>query len=155
MLISLLSNDSVQVKTKTSSMAIGNGVTIGTYSIPGAGEYDIAGIQCEAVYADTALCYYMRAEDLQITFVDGPDLSMAKQDEASRTDILIIDLRSDTEVSTVKSLIKSVEPSYIALIGAGVTADFLSGLALPHQASPLKLTRSSLPIEGSYLLVQN
>jgi hypothetical protein len=153
MVISYQSNDTVSIKTKQESILVGGGITIGSYTIPGAGEYDIASIQCEGQFIEKSIVYFLRAEDLTITFVDDADTSVTKVDDASNTDILILDLRSDSESDKVKTIIKGIEPSYVLLIGAGATPEFTAGLGLnPFESSTLKIVRSGLPMEGTFLV---
>ena len=156
MVITYLSNDSVSVKTKTDTVLLGNGVTIGSYAVPGAGEYDVASIQCEGIYLDKATAYFIRTEDLTITYLTDTDKSVTKLDEASAADILVADLRSDAEVDDLKSIVKAVEPFYVLLVGAGATAEMSAALGLSlYESSSLKITRTGLPLEGTFLVPKN
>jgi hypothetical protein len=155
MVISYLGNDKVSIKTKTEPITIGNGVQIGQFQIPGAGEYDVAAIQCEAQHLDKSTVYFLRTEDLTIAFLTDVDSSMTKVDDASNTDVLVVDLRSDAVAGELKSVLKVVEPSYLLLIGSTPDASFIETLGLPpYESSVLKLTRSGLPLEGTQLIPQ-
>ena len=153
MVISYLSNDKVSIKTKTDTITIGNGVQIGQYSITDAGEYDVSAIQCESAYLAKATVYFLRTEDLTITFLSEIDTEVTKLDDASKSNILIIDLRSDANVDQLKLILKGLEPAYLLLIGAGSTPEFADSLGLPkYDSSTLKVTSSGLPLEGTYLI---
>jgi hypothetical protein len=153
MQVSYASNDSVQAKAKQGVISLGAKVTLGDYVVEGAGEYDVAGIQCETHYAEQALVYLISAEDLTLTFVSKPDPSCTKVENIENTNILVIDLPSDVTMESVKGIIKAVEPAYVLLIGSGATPEFTSGLGLPpFEGTVLKTSRSGLPIEGTFLV---
>src|ERR1044072_274823 len=100
--------DTVVIKTKTESVTLGAGVVIGDFTVPGPGEYDIASIQCEGKSLPSAsVAYFIRAEDLTVTFLPTIDIAVSKLDDASNTDILVLDVRSDDTVETVKAVVKS------------------------------------------------
>ena len=154
--ISYSSADKVILKIKNDSVTLGDGVKIGDYQVTGAGEYDIANIQCEAKALEKALLYFVRAEDLTITFLSDVDTSVIKVDEASKTDILIVDVRSNAEAADLKNILKQLEPGYLFLIGSGNSPELVKSLGLPsYESSTLKVTRSSLPQEGSYFVPQS
>lgn len=152
MVISYQSNGTVSIKAKNETIAIGEGITIGSYKIQSAGEYDVAGIQCDATHLETATAFLVRTEDLTVTFLNNVDTSITKLDEASNTDILIIDVRSDSKIEDVKTILKTVEPFYLLLIGSGASSGILQELGLPLIEGQLKVTRTSLPLEGTQLL---
>ena len=153
MVISYSPKDEVIVKTKNSNFTLGEGVTIGEHRIPGAGEYDIAGIYCEARALDTGVLYMLRAEDITIAFLSTVDAAVLKDDEASNTAILVMYLTSDVQVSELKPILKALEPLYLLLVGPGATPEIEAGLGLPkHESSTLKVTAAALPIEGPTLI---
>lgn len=156
MIISHQSDGSVSVKTKTETISIGNTVSIGNRVIETAGEYDIAAIQCEAEYLDKATVYFFRTEELTLAFLSALDDSITKVDDASNTDILVVDIRSDDTAEKLKQILKSIEPSYLFLVGGGATKEFGDSLGLPaHEGNTLKITRSGLPLEGTFLVPAN
>jgi hypothetical protein len=153
MVITYLPNDKVSVKTKTETITFGDGVVIGDYSIPGAGEYEVASIQCEASYLEKATAYFVFTEDLNVTFLSDVDQSVTKEDSASKTDILVIDVRSDGGAAQIKNIVKAIEPSYVFLIGSGSHSELVESLGLtPFDGSTLKITRTGLPLEGTFLV---
>ncbi|MCC2631652.1 MAG: hypothetical protein K0S20_351 [Patescibacteria group bacterium] len=156
MVISYLSDDKVSIKTKTETVTVGNGVQIGQYKVSGAGEYDIAAIQCEAQYLETATAYFLRTEDLTITFLDQIDAQITKLDDASNTDILIVDVRSNEKPEDLKPVLKALEPAYLFLIGAGADSAFQEGVGLPlKESAPLKIVRTGLPMDGTRLITRD
>ncbi|MEI6477370.1 MAG: hypothetical protein WCO52_00015 [bacterium] len=153
MVISRQGDNGVSIKTKTETVTIGDGVQIGSFKIPGAGEYDVATIQCEAQNLAKATVYFIRSEELTVVFLSEVDTDVTKVDDASNTDILIVDLRSDTDVADLKSVLKVLEPGYLLLTGSKADASFLSTLGLPaYESSTLKVSRTSLPMEGTQLV---
>ena len=156
MVISYLANGTVSIKTKTETITLAEKVQIGSHTLPGAGEYDIAAIQCEAHHLTEATVYFFHSEDLHLSFLDSLSPEVTQMDDASNTNILIVDVRSDQKVDQLKSIIKSIEPSYLFLSGAGATPEFRDALHLPlHDSSSLKIVRSGLPLEGTFLVVQS
>ncbi|CAN5194938.1 hypothetical protein BH11PAT4_BH11PAT4_6020 [soil metagenome] len=153
MIISYTATGDVQLKTKTEPVILGSSIKIGDYTIPGPGEYDIASIQCEGQAVSGAFVYFLRDEDLIITFITKLDPTAAKVDGIADTAILVLDVRSDDTPETAKSIIKAIEPAYVFLIGAGATSSFGSQLGIPlAESSTLKVTRAGLPLEGIILV---
>ena len=153
MTISYQANDTVTAVTKNRTVTLGKDVLLEKYVVPGAGEYDVAGIQCEAVQLPTATVYFIRAEDLKLTFMSHVDSEVIKLDDASATNILAVEVRSDDKPSDLKPILKALEPSYVFLIGAGATPEFNAELGLTaYESSTLKATHAGLPLEGTFLV---
>lgn len=152
MIISYTSNGDVSVKTKTETVQLGGQVQIGSFVVPGPGEYDIADIQCEAKALTESYASFLRTEDLTVTFLATIESGVTKLDDASSTNVLVVDVRSNDQADSLKPIVKSIEPSYVVLTGAGATPEFAAALGLPPVEAPLKLTRAGLPLEGTYLL---
>lgn len=154
MQITYTNADQIQLKTRTQPVQIGNDqVVIGDRVISGPGEYDVASIQCEAHALPLATAYFIRDEELLIAYLTNLDDEITKLDDSNDTDILILDLRSDAPIATAKSIIKAIEPTYVFVIGAGASTSFLDSLGLPKgEEHSLKITRSGLPLEGTFLI---
>ena len=155
MVITYSGNDSVAIKTKTETVLIGPGVTVGSFALPGAGEYDIASIQVDGVVLSSSIAYFIRTEELTTLVLDQVDPAINAADELSNTDILIVDVRSDDTPESVKSMVKAIEPSYLVLTGAGATVGLITALGLPRvEGDSLKVSRTSLPLEGTTVLAR-
>ena len=153
MQISYQPDGSLSLAIKNKIIRLGGEVRIDDYVIPGAGEYDVAAVQCEAHALTGGLAYFLRAEELTVTYLSGLLPDVTRLDEASSTDILIAYLTSDATPEQFKPILKSVEPVYVFLAGPGATAEFGQSLALtPLEGDSLKVTRSSLPLEGTFLV---
>jgi hypothetical protein len=153
MVLSYASNGDVILKTKSESVMLGSEVRIGSFVVPGPGEYDIAGIQCEAKPLTQSFASFIRAEDLTITYLNPVEPEITKLNDASAAHILIADIRSDDQADTLKAIVKAIEPSYVVLRGTGATTDFVTALGItPAEGIPLKLTRTGLPPEGTFLV---
>ena len=146
--------DTIVVKTKTEPITIGATLTIGSFTIPGAGEYDVASIACEGQAMESgAFVYSIRTEDLMITYLTKLDREVTKLDGVSNTNVLVLDLRSDDTADMIKPIVKAVEPQYLVLIGAGATEPLIAELAIPIlESTGLKITRTGLPLEGTSIL---
>lgn len=153
MQISYSSSSEVIIKTKTENVVLGNGVKIGNHKIDGQGEYDVASIQCEGHAFDHGIAYFIRNEELFITYLTTASKESVGLDDISNTDVLVTDIRSDDSADSVRLLIKSLEPSYVFLIGAGATDKLIAELNLPvSENSVLKLTKLGLPEEGTFII---
>lgn len=155
MVISYTSGGDVSIKTKNETVTLGSQVTIGEFVIPGPGEYDIAGIQCESRALSDSFVTFVHAEDLTVTFLSNIDPGVTKLDDVSSTHVLVVDVRSDDKPESLKPIIKELETSYVILSGAGATPAFAAGLGLPTtEDGQLKITRAGLPLEGTYLITR-
>lgn len=153
MQLSITSTGSVQLKTRNETVSLGDAVLVNQYEIPGMGEYDVAGIQCEAYGLSTGIAYFIRLEDLLVAYLSEPNAEIEKLDDASGVNILVVDLRSDDTADKLKGIIKSLEPSYVVLRGAGATEAVRTGLGLPtEQITSFKASRTALPLEGTTIL---
>jgi hypothetical protein len=153
MVISFTSTGEVQLKAKNGTVVLGATPRIEAFELTGPGEYDIAGIQCDGHSAGSGVLYTFRTEDLVVSFVTQLDPAVAKLDDASDAHVLVFDLKSDDDPAALKNLVKSLEPSFVVLSGAGATAEAAAALGLPAiEESSLKLTRAGLPLEGTSLL---
>jgi len=153
MQITLPADGSVLIKGKAETVSLKDTVTINSYVLPGQGEYDVAGVQCEGFNLSAGLVYFIRLEDLQLTYLSQIDSGVSKLDDASNCNILIVDVRSDDTADSLKGIIKNVEPSFVILCGAGATPEFRTALNLPTQEiGTFKISRAGLPLEGTTIL---
>ena len=155
MIISYAADGNVSAKTKTAIIQLGSNLQIDQFQIPGPGEYDVASVHCEGKNLSTGQVFWFRTEELSLSFLTKLDTDLTKNDEASNTDILVVDLRSDDSVDALKVILKKVEPAYLFLTGSRPAADFIEALGLPrYESSTLKINnRAALPIEGTSLVL--
>lgn len=140
-------------KSKDQVIQLGSTVTVNGYAIEGAGEYDVAGVQLEVANLERALAFFIRVEDLTLTYLSGADPKVVDLDQASSTDILLIEVASDQGIDQLKPILKALEPGYLFLIGPGATPELRTQLNLPVEpSSTLKVSRLSLPQEGTFLV---
>ena len=153
MQLSITSTGSVQLKSRNETVSLGDTVSINLFEVPGTGEYDVAGIQCEAYNLSAGNAYFIRLEDLLIAYMGQIDADIEKLDDAANANVLVVDVRSDDTPDKLKPIIKAMEPSYVVLRGAGATEAFRAGLSLPlEQITSFKMTRTGLPLEGTTIL---
>jgi hypothetical protein len=153
MVITHTSSGEVSIKTKTDTIVLGGSITIGSFVVPGPGEYDVSDIQCESKALTDSFASFLRTEELTVVFLNKIDPAVAKMDDASNANIVVVDVRSDDTPESLKPIVKAIEPSYVVLSGAGATPEFAAALGLPMvEESSLKITRAGLPMEGTYLL---
>ncbi len=150
MQVSYTANNAIELKSKNASVTLDNGVRVGDQQISGPGEYDVQGVQVEAASYAGGVAYFIRVEDLVTAYVTKIDASASKLDGISDAAILVLDVRSDDSADSVKSLIKSVEPSYVFITGAGATRELAMQLGIPlAEGVSLKTTKAGLPLEGT------
>jgi hypothetical protein len=153
MQITYTATGAVQLKTKTVPVTINDHLSIGDKVISGPGEYDIASIQCEGKALPLATVYFIRDEDLLVTYLTHLDPEVTKLDDASDTAILALHINSEDTATAAKNIIKALEPAYLFLMGAGATSAFIEELGFPlGEAGSLKITRAGLPLEGTTLI---
>jgi hypothetical protein len=153
MVITQPSPDTLSIKTKSTTITIRDGVTIGSYTVPGAGEYDISGIQCTAQYLPEGVIFFLNIEDVIVTYLSFPHPESMKIDDASDSQILVVNLRSDTKPETLKPIIKALEPAYVYLLNHNINPAIAEELALPKEQVPnLKVTATGLPEEGTTVI---
>jgi hypothetical protein len=154
MVISYAADGNVAVKAKTATISIGPELKVNQHPILGAGEYDIFSVHCEGINLTTGQVYFFRTEDLNIGFLTQLDTDLVKYDGATSCDILVVELRSDDKVESLTTILKKVEPSYLFLTGVQPSLELLAKLAMPkYESSVLKVTRQSLPLEGSSIVL--
>ena len=151
MTIAYAPDGSVQLKMKSDTVSLGTAVRINSYELPGPGEYDVASVQVEAHPLGTGFAYLIRSEELLTVFLDNPQSDITTMDDASNCNILIVDVRSDSSADSLKVTIKSLEPSYVFLMGA--SAEFIAAIGIATAPSPLKITRAGLPLEGTTVII--
>lgn len=155
MQIAYTSTGALQLKTKSGNVSIDPQIVIGNFTIPGAGEYDIASIQCEGHALSSSVAYFLRSEELNITVLADIDPSITKLDDAANTDILVVEVKSNDTPEALAPVIKALEPAYVFLLGPGANKNFATTLNLPlAEESALKLgSRNALPVEGTTLFL--
>ena len=154
MVISYATDGTVVAKAKNATLSLGSTIKIDSFVISGPGEYDVASVHCEAAHLQMATTYWFRTEDLSIVLLTQPDASVVKHSASSNTDILVVELRSDDTPDLLKPILKALEPAYLFLIGAGATPEFAAGLGLPkYESATLKVSKASLPMEGTFLVL--
>jgi hypothetical protein len=154
MVLSYAADGTVVVKAKTATLQLGPELKVNQHPILGAGEYDISSVHCEGINLTTGQVYFFRTEDLNVAFLTHLDTDLVKHDSATGSDILVVELRSDDKVENLTAILKKVEPSYLFLTGVQPTLELLTKLALPkYESATLKITRQSLPMEGTSLVM--
>jgi len=151
MQLSRLPDGSVRIESKPVWLTLGVSVNLNGVIIPGPGEYDVAGIQCQRHIVGAATSTLIRLEDLVISFVEGFDAGIAKSEGMSATHILVVSTDTGVTLEQLRSLIKELDPGYLVLTG-NAHAELESGLGLtPATGTSLKVSLTSLPAEGCQL----
>lgn len=139
---------------QVTQVSFGTEITLGNFVIPGAGEYDVNGVPCEVHPLNHSFLATVRLEDLTICYLPelAPEVKLAE--EAVSAHILCLMTRSNDQPEMVKNLIKALEPSYVFLMGIDATREFAEKISSTiEQASTFKISRSSLPLEGTIICI--
>ena len=153
MIINFISRDKIAIKSKNAIITLDGGVAVGSFKISGPGEYDIDGVQVEVQPIKAGLASFIYSEDMVITHITDLQQELTKIKGISDTNILVVDLKSDDTVEKLKPIIKAIEPSYLFLIGAGKTTEFITQLNLTiEKVKTLKVTASSIPESGTSVI---
>lgn len=145
-----------ELKLRETTVRFGTNFTIGTYQVPGPGEYEAAGVMAQVGSTLIAL----QAEDLAFGYVlpGAKELTEKELEQLGSIDVLITVLMGENgqTVKDTLTLIGQLEaPLIIALTSeeAAREAFCKSASSCEVVVGPWKLTRSQLPTEGTRVVV--
>ncbi|MEK7460623.1 MAG: MBL fold metallo-hydrolase [Patescibacteria group bacterium] len=147
-----------ELKVRDAVVLLGTNLSIGDYVLPGPGEYEIAGIMAEV----TAHTVRFVVDDFQVGFLRSAIQKLPDQEleQVGNVDILFAPVgfegSSGLTPKELISLANQVEARLIVPIKMQENTKEGLQAAFPQAeviSSPLKITRSQLPEEGSRILV--
>lgn len=161
MVITAKANDQFEIKTKTSTIATGETVSINGIELVGPGEYEIGDCKILGIPASQAggpsSVYLIEAEELKIAYLDRLSSMLAEDqiEKLSEPDILFVPTGGAGTLDP-----KSAE-RLVALIDPKIVIPMLGDIALAvkqlggksEELSQLKITRQTLPPEGRRVVV--
>ncbi len=107
------STDRWELKTKKSVVLLGETIGIDSFTIPGPGEYEVAGIEAEVSKG----IYCFDVEDMMIVYIakDKKDFSADELKKLADCDILFIPVAGaeTMQIKEALSVISNIEPSVV------------------------------------------
>lgn len=153
MQLSLTSSGDVLLKEKGVEVTLGTSVRIGSYEVPGAGEFEVETVPCTVEVADEQFAYFLVVDGVHVTYLDPAVAGVSDLSDASSTEVLVVRLRGDESKELLTTLVKKLEPGFLVLTGSSAE-ELGSTLGLtPEPGNVLKVSRTSLPEEGTRLFL--
>ncbi|MBI3495395.1 MBL fold metallo-hydrolase [Candidatus Berkelbacteria bacterium] len=145
MVISSKGANQFEIKTKFSTIAAGERVTVNSTQLAGPGEYEVG--DCKVTGFPPSI-YRIEAEELTIVYLDGikEKPSDAMIEELSEPDALFIPVGGGIGSEDAEKLIKLIDPKVVIPIGSDDDLAKLGGTLQPTKQ--LKLTKQTLPETG-------
>lgn len=152
MLVQSLDPWTLQFKTKNTVMTVGSHVEIGSVKIDGPGEFDVASISVQGLKGDSQTIYAIQVEDINVClFPLRPQTLTSNQVEQIGTvDVAVVPVLKDKPVSETMTLINSLEPKLVIVLGDGETTT-LKGL-VQSEESMFKLSKAMLPEDDRQII---
>lgn len=138
--------ETIQIKTKNTTISLADEVKVGDFILNGPGEYEIAGVEVEGV----GKIYLFSTEEMRIAYLDKMDrpLNDAEQELAGDVDILFIPVGGGDvlDAKTALQVINQIDPRIIIPVYYEELASFTQEEGItPEYVDSLKITRSTLP----------
>lgn len=146
MIITAPLHETIQIKTKNTTISLGIENKVGDFVLSGPGEYEIAGVEIEGV----GKIYLFSTEEMRIAYLDKMDrpLNDLEQELVGDVDILFIPVGGDDvlDAKAALQIINQVDPRIIIPVYYQELASFteVEGIA-PEYVDSLKITRTTLP----------
>lgn len=146
----------MELKSRDLVVKLDGAVTVGTYALPGPGEYEVGGVMAN----QTNLLTRLEMEDLVLAVL-APGVSALSDtqiEQIGAIDVLFfhIDPNGGLSPKHVQTLVTQVEAPLVIPIpaeGVDVMGYCTKDMRCETIPAPYKLTRSQLPIDGSKVVV--
>ncbi len=162
MTISYRGQGQFTIRSKQATIELGPQVKVGEKLLPGAGEYEISGVEVEGL-ADGI--FLIKTEDVYLLYLDrlNRDLTDAELDAVNLTDILLIPVGGDkTDVPELTVLSPEQAVKVVNQVDPRVVIPMYFASVEPYRAAEgkplemlkeLKITKASLPAEDRQTVV--
>jgi len=146
------SDNTLQIKGGQSTVSLHDKVRLGTFEVPGPGEYDVAGTSAIVLPAP-ACTAVLSVETVSILYLDRPYKIDPEKEDFANIDIVAIRLSEKDDIATAQQIIKDLEPRAYVLFGLAAT-EIISTLKLTVEpTAKWTVTANSLPEEGTEAVV--
>ncbi len=148
MQISRLGSNQIELKTRQGVVVADSQLRIGTVTIDGPGEYDVAGIAIQGLLGEGQTIYVLGMEDVRLCLVpEKPQrFNQALIEQMGSIDIAIVPVvGADTLADTV-TLINDLEPNLVIPMGdSKAVEEFAKHSGVTSEpVTALKVTKSTL-----------
>ncbi len=147
--------DHFVIKTKSTSIILGEKIEVGEQTIPGPGEYDIADIFIESLpFSETPRSAVMiRTEGVTLVWISEltGTLSEKSIETLDGVDVLLFPLSPQMNGETAQAVIKALEPKAVVYHDGGSAAELSKGIQV-EETKAFKLTSTVLPEEGIHFV---
>jgi len=142
-----------KIKAKEGNIILGEKIQINEFTIPGAGEFEVAGISAESIDG----IFTFQSEDMNLTYLKRKNILDDKELERVKdTDILFVPISEWLETKTAIEVINQIEPKIvIPMFYKNVDDVKLLGDASPEIIDLLKISKANLPVEDRRIIAIN
>ncbi len=146
MIITAPLHETIQIKTKNTTISLGIEDKVGDFTLCGPGEYEIASVEIIGV----GRVYLFTTEDMRLAYLDklNRPLTDAEQEAVADVDILFIPVGGGDVLDAKAALqvINQIDPRIIIPVYYEQLATFTEEEGItPEYVDSLKMTRSTLP----------
>lgn len=146
------SDNTLQIKGAQSIVALHDTVRLGTFDVPGPGEYDVAGTSAIVLSAPSCTAI-LRVETVSILYLDRPYKLDPEREDFTNIDVVAIRVSQKDDISITQQIIKDLEPRAYVLYGLDA-AEIIGELKLTVEpTAKWTVTANSLPEEGTEAIV--
>lgn len=142
------SDNTLSIKGSQSIVALHNSVKLGTFEVPGPGEYDVAGTSA-IVLAAPSCTAVVSVETVSILYLDRPYKVDPESEEFSNVDIIAIRVSSAEDISVAQEVVKAFEPRAYILFGLPASEIIETAKLTVEPIAKWTVTANSLPEEGT------
>jgi hypothetical protein len=153
--ITWLGEDKFRIKTKKAVITTGEKVKVNDIELPGPGEYEVAGVECQGIFERV---YLFEAEDLRIVYLDKikEELTEKELEKLGDVDILIIPVGGGEVLNQTqaKNMIFNLEPKIAIPSCCGDMSAFCKESRCPPPIDILKVKKSTLGEETEIVVLR-
>lgn len=146
------SDNTLHIKGGPSIVALHNTVNLGTFEVPGPGEYDVAGTSAIVLPAPSCTAI-LRIETVSLLYLDRPYKIDPESEDFANIDVVIIRLTSPEDIPVAQQIIKDLEPRAYVLYGLAASEIITTLKLTVEPTSKWTVTANSLPEEGMEAVV--
>jgi hypothetical protein len=145
------SSNVVTVKGKGSSLVLGPSLVVNGYTIPGPGEYDVAGVGVVVHAASNTLVLHAVVDGVGVLYCDGHTLKPDQVGDIPNTALVVVNARGENPDEFISKLVRFVDPTNLIVIEEG--AELAAKLPYATATLPAKVSEGSADGAPTTLLV--
>lgn len=146
------SDNTLQIKASQASVSLHNAVRLGTFEVPGPGEYDVEGVSAIVMPAQSCTAI-VSLETVSILYLDHPYKVDPEDEDFANVDVVAIRVSTAEEIAVAQQVIKDLEPRAYVLFGMPA-AEIIDVAKLTLEPTvKWTVSANSLPEEGTEAVV--